>query len=116
MSGVQCAQDMLYIKRVLLESMGLQVELPMILRIDNSGAVDLGNNWATGGRTRHIETRMFFLRDMKEEGIIKTMWIKGDENPVNMFTKNLAGSAFQKCAEVFVGKDEYNDKKVAFSE
>eukprot|EP00957_Ditylum_brightwellii_P070989 5395278-Ditylum_brightwellii.AAC.1 len=55
-AGVQCAQDMLYIKRV-LECKGLQVELPMLLNIDNSGAVDLANNWSAGGRTRHMETR-----------------------------------------------------------
>ena len=73
----------------------------MTLKIDNSGAVDLANNWSAGGRTRHIETRMFYLRDMKEAGIIKTVWLRGDENPVDMFTKNLAGPAFQKCAKVF---------------
>ena len=42
-AGVQCAQDMLYVKRV-LEGMGLEVELPMVLKIDNSRAVDLANN------------------------------------------------------------------------
>ena len=114
-AAVQCAQDMLYIKKV-LESMGLQVELPMVLKVDNSGAVDLANNWSAGGRTRHVETRMFFLRDLKEAGIIKTVWTKGSENPVDMFTKNLAGPAFQKCAKVFVGEDEYNGKRVEFSE
>ena len=88
----------------------------MVLNIDNSGAVDLANNWSAGGRTRHIETRMFFLRDMKEAGIIKTKWLKGDKNPVDMFTKNLAKPAFQKCAKVFVGDDKYNKKQVAFSE
>eukprot|EP00957_Ditylum_brightwellii_P005851 444886-Ditylum_brightwellii.AAC.1 len=69
-AGVQCAQDMLYVKS-LLKSMGLLVELPMILEIDNSGAVDLANNWSAGGRTCHMETRMFFLRDLKEAGIIE---------------------------------------------
>ena len=59
---------------------------------------------------------MFFLRDMKEEGVIKTVWTKGKDNPVEIFTKNLAGPLFQKCAKVFVGDDKYNEKKVAFSE
>ena len=53
--------------------MGLQVESPIVLIIDNSGAVDLANNWSAGGRTRHIGTRYFFIRDMKEAGIIKTV-------------------------------------------
>ena len=105
---------MLYIKRV-LEGMGLQVELPMMLKVDNSGAVDLANNWTVGGRTRHMETRMFFLREMKEAGVIETKWVKGNENPVDMFTKNLAGPAFNKCAQVFVGDDEYNSKRVAIT-
>ena len=52
--------------------MGLKVELPIHLDVDNSGAVDLSNNWSAGERTRHIETRTFFLRDLKEEGIIET--------------------------------------------
>eukprot|EP00957_Ditylum_brightwellii_P093311 7105893-Ditylum_brightwellii.AAC.1 len=100
---------MLYVKR-LLESMGLLVELPIILEIDNSGAVDLANNWSAGGRTCHMETRMFFLCDLKEAGIIEKRWLKGDENLVDLFTKNLAGPAFNKCAKVFVGEDEYVKK------
>eukprot|EP00957_Ditylum_brightwellii_P115731 8828525-Ditylum_brightwellii.AAC.1 len=39
-AGVQCVQDKLYIKCV-LECMGLQVELIMVLHMDNSGSVDL---------------------------------------------------------------------------
>ena len=105
-AAVQCVQDMMYIKR-LIESMGLQVELPMELEIDNRGAQDLFNNWSAGGRTRHMETRMFFLRDLQEEGTIKVKWRKGTDNPVDMFTKNLSGPAFNKCAKVFVGEDEY---------
>ena len=53
-SATQCAQDMLFIMRV-LESVGLKVQKPMILKVDNKGAVDLANNWSIGGRTQHIE-------------------------------------------------------------
>eukprot|EP00957_Ditylum_brightwellii_P109456 8348473-Ditylum_brightwellii.AAC.1 len=53
---VQCVQDMPYVKHV-LEDMGLKVDLSMQLFIDNSGAVDLANNWSTGGTTRHMEMR-----------------------------------------------------------
>jgi hypothetical protein len=41
-SGVLCTQDM-YCKNM-LESMGLKVKLPMLLEMDNKGAVDLANN------------------------------------------------------------------------
>jgi hypothetical protein len=51
----------------MLESVGLQVQLPIKLNIDNSGCIDLICNWSSGGRTRHMETRMFWLRELKEE-------------------------------------------------
>ena len=54
-SGVSCAQDMMYSLRV-LESLELKFKLPMLLEIDNSGTVDLGNIWRVGGRICHIET------------------------------------------------------------
>ena len=60
-AGVMTAQNMMYLYRLLL-SVGLLVELPMVLKMDNKGAVDLANNWSTGGRTRHVDVRNFYLR------------------------------------------------------
>ena len=48
---------------------------------------------------------MFFLRDLKEEGIIITKWTKGNKTPVDVFTNNLSGPAFEKCIEHFIGDD-----------
>ena len=42
--GVMVAQDMLYIYR-LMESLELEVELPMVLEMETSGAVDIVNSW-----------------------------------------------------------------------
>ena len=60
---------MLYVYRLLL-SIGLKVNLPMILEMDNKGAVDLANNWSVGGRTRHVDVRNHFLRDLEYEGLL----------------------------------------------
>jgi hypothetical protein len=46
--------------------MGLQVELPMVPEIDNRGGAGgqrwpcVANSWSIGGRTRHVDRRMFF--------------------------------------------------------
>ena len=71
-AAVLCALDMIYALRVLNEP-GLKVELPMKLYIDNKGAHDLCHSWASGGRTRHIEVKQYFLRELKEAGIIKAV-------------------------------------------
>jgi hypothetical protein len=101
-SGVSEAQDMLYLWRLVL-SVGLTVQLPMILKIDNKGAVDLANNWSCGGRTRHV--KLNFLRELKEAGIIKTVWFPGWDNPDDMFTKNLPGPHFRKHRDSLFGSD-----------
>ena len=44
---------------------------------------------------------------MKELNLIKTIWISGDENEADLFTKNLAGPDYNKHAEKFCGEDGY---------
>ena len=105
-AGVTCAQDMLYVKNV-LESIGLQVELPMKLEIDNKGAVDLTHNFSVNGRTKHIEYRYLWLRDMQEQNIIDVQWVHGEENETDIQTKNVSGPLFKKHCEVYCGIDEY---------
>jgi hypothetical protein len=102
-AATQCAQDMLFNMRI-IESMGLKVRKPMILEIDNKGAVDLTHNWSVGGRTRHVEVRQYFLRDLKEEDVIVAKWISGDSNSSDLFTKNLPGPLFEKHTATYCGE------------
>ena len=106
-AGVTCAQDMLYVMRI-VEALGLKVKKPMELTMDNKGAVDLANNWSVGGRTRHVDVKQYFLRDLKEEGVIQVSWVSGLENVSDGFTKNLGGPAHRKQVHVFCGTDEYD--------
>jgi hypothetical protein len=85
-SAMETAQDMLFVMRI-LESMGLRVKKPMLLYINNQGAKDLANNWSVGGQTRHVEVRMYFLRELKEQDLIHCVWKSGLEMCSDLFTK-----------------------------
>jgi hypothetical protein len=108
-SATQCAQDMLFIMRI-LESIGLKVQKPMVLEIDNKGAVDLAHNWSIGGRTRHDSVRQNFLRELEEQEIVTVKWIPTSENSADLFTKNLPGPLFNKHVSVYCGHDEYMEQ------
>ena len=71
---VQCVQEMMAAKR-LLESMNLKVRLPMLIECDNKGAVDLVNGYQVGAGTKYIDVRTFFVRDLKDDGVIEVKWI-----------------------------------------
>jgi hypothetical protein len=60
-AAVECAQDLMYAMHV-LENMGLYVIKPMPLYVDNKAAVNMVQNWISGGRTRHTAVRLNFLR------------------------------------------------------
>lgn len=107
-AATQCVQEMLYVRKV-IESIGLKVELPMILKMDNKGAKDLINNWSIGGRMRHIEVKYFFLREMKEKGVIKVEWIRSENNCSDIFTKNVSGAIFNKHIKRFCGNNAERD-------
>ena len=107
-AGVTEAQDMVYSHNV-LTSLGLKVKLPMVLEMDNKGAVDLANSLSVGGRTRHVEVRNHYLREMKDVGMIVIKHIPGDDNEADIFTKNTSTATFCKHVVHFVGHDEYVD-------
>ena len=83
------------------------VELPMILEMDNKGGVDLANNYSVGGRTRHVEVRQYFLRELKDQGLLVIRHLPGNDNDADIFTKNTAGPVFLKHIRHFVGEDKY---------
>jgi hypothetical protein len=111
-SAADCAQEMLFQKHV-LESIGLHVELPMILEIDNKGAIDLANNWGSSGRTKHVDVRHHFLRELKEEGILKFEWIGTASNSSDIFTKNVDVSTYEKHVAVYCGASQSKEEGVA---
>ena len=92
---VQCVQEMMYMKKV-LESILLKVELPMIVEVDNKGAVDLVNGWSSSGGTKHMDVRIMYLRELKEKKILKVEWQPTKENEADVFTKNVDGATFER--------------------
>jgi hypothetical protein len=85
---VTMVQDMMYVYWA-ITGMGLQVELPMTAEMDNNGVSNLANSWSIGGRTRHVDVRMFFLHELKEKGMVVYIHIPGPENEADIFTKNV---------------------------
>ena len=98
-------QEMPYMKNV-LESLGLQVKLSMVLEMDNQAGVYLASTWSVGGRTRHIDVQSMFLQELKEAGILVIMWIASTTNEADIFIKNLDGPTFQRYTNIFTGGND----------
>ena len=100
---VTVVQHMIYVMN-LLNSFELKVELPMVIEIDNKGCVNLINNWSVSGRTRHIDAKKNYLRELKENWVIELRWCPGKENSSDLFTKNFGGPVFEKHSDEYVSE------------
>jgi hypothetical protein len=85
--------------QTLLEEI-LEVELPGILREDNTGCIFLVKNQAVGSRTKHIETRWHYLIRLYERKELTLHFVRAAENESDMMTKNTSEKLFStKFAE-----------------
>ena len=85
----------LFIKQ-LIEDMGIKVKTPIIVRMDNVGAMYIATNPSTNTRTRHIDIRYHFVREHVENGVIQIIFVRTDENTADIFTKNVKSELHEK--------------------
>ena len=95
------AMDMMFCY-YLFTSLGLTVELPMILYMDNTAAVALANNWSIGGHDRHLDVKQNYLCELKERGFIHCLHKDGKTIIPDINTKNLAIQSYWKLSNQFM--------------
>jgi hypothetical protein len=91
----ETSKELLFIQQ-LCKSLHLKMKLPMIMNVDNTGAIYLANNYSTGPRTKHIDIRTHYVRELIVNELLRIEFIKTDENDADIFTKNLSEDLFDK--------------------
>ena len=92
---------MKFVHQVLV-SLGFKVKLPIIVRVDDLGAIFMADNISVSQRTKHVNVCYGFVQQFCLEGFIKVVFVKTDENDADFFTKNLDGEKFAKHADKLV--------------
>ena len=87
----------------LLRDIGIEVELPIVVKTDNIGALFMSQNSSTGVRTRHVDTRYHFIRENVEDGIVRVEFVKSCDNDSDIFTKNVSQEIYEKHVKKFLG-------------
>jgi hypothetical protein len=85
----EAVKEIIFVLQV-LESMGIKVKTPVTVRVDNMGAIFMTENSSSGTRTRHIDTRWHFVRDLVDGKIVEIVFVKSAENFADGFTKNIS--------------------------
>jgi len=82
------------------------VNLPIVVKTDNIGALFMSQKASTGVRTRHVNTRYHFIRENVEDGIVKVEFVRSGNNDSDIFTKNVNHEIYEKHVKKFLGSIE----------
>ena len=78
----------------MLRSMEIKVPLPIMVQVYNVGAIWLANNSSVSERTKHVDLRAHFVRDMIKDQVIELKFVKSAENDSDIMTKNQQGQHY----------------------
>jgi Reverse transcriptase (RNA-dependent DNA polymerase) len=84
----EAAKEIKFVYQI-LDSLGIKVTLPIIVNVDNVGAIFMTENVTATTRTRHVDARYHYVREFVSEGFLKIIFVKSADNKSDMFTKNV---------------------------
>jgi len=70
------------------------------IHCDSQSAIALAKNAVYHERTKHIDVKYHFIRDLVNNGEVQVLKIDTEDNPADIFTKVLRVSKFQDALEL----------------
>jgi Reverse transcriptase (RNA-dependent DNA polymerase)/GAG-pre-integrase domain/gag-polypeptide of LTR copia-type len=92
-----CTKEVQYIKKVLRDLCVPTVQFPILG--DNKGAIDACHADGDTSNTRHLDIHLGSMRDLRVQGHVDYIPIRGVDNPADIFTKALPKPAFLLCRD-----------------
>ena len=80
--------------RMLLNTMCIDVETPMMIWEDNQATINLATDASAAKRTKHIAVRHHFIREFYDEGLIDIKYIPTQSQTADILTKSLGRQLF----------------------
>ena len=82
-----CSKQAIWIK-TLIEELGFHL-IAIPIYGDNQGVIFIASNAVQESCTKHIDIQYYYIRELINAKQVKLMFVPGEMNPANIFTKNL---------------------------
>ncbi|OXA44959.1 Copia protein [Folsomia candida] len=82
------AKEALWLRK-LMDELEYKQHAPIDICVDNTSAIKLANNPELHSRTKHIDTRFHFSRNLVQEGKIQVPYVATENQLADIFTKPL---------------------------
>ncbi|MCO5556229.1 hypothetical protein L7F22_009775 [Adiantum nelumboides] len=83
----------------LVGDLGIVREIP-VLHCDSQSAIQLARNLVFHAKTKHVDVRYHFIREVLEDKPLQLVKVYTDDNPADLLTKSLSSERFTHCREL----------------
>ena len=80
----------------LIHAVGDIVHGPTEVGVDNSGAYSLCQRATNGKNSRHVERKVYKMRELRKQGVVKLTLVPTKEMEADMLTKPLDDATFER--------------------
>jgi hypothetical protein len=110
------SKEAMWLKKLLAKLFDLKLEATCIL-CDNQSCMKLSENLVFHDKSKHIEIKYHYIRDMVQKGAVKLQYIATDEQVADVLTKPLSRVKFDYFRDKLgvVQKDFSSSEKFLFS-
>ncbi|GKE79575.1 hypothetical protein Tco_1545695 [Tanacetum coccineum] len=98
MDLMQAVKEAIWL-RGLLEELGVELNT-VAVNCDNQGAIYLSRNHVFHDKTKHINVRYHFIREVLEAKMVKVLKVGTKHNVANTLTNVVPGLKLQHCLEL----------------
>ena len=84
---------------LLEEILGMELP-PAVIYEDNTGAIYLANNQQVGARTKHVDIKRHYTRELIENKKLVVKFTRSEDNLADPFTKNLGNDHYERFEDI----------------
>ncbi|KAH9665312.1 hypothetical protein KPL70_020298 [Citrus sinensis] len=98
MAATEAVKEAIWLKGLLGDLGVIQENIAVFC--DNQSAIFLAKNQTYHARTKHIDVKYHYVREIIESGVVLLRKIDTKDNPSDMLTKVVSGVKFQHCLKL----------------
>ena len=95
------AKELVFLAGIIME-LGLELDERPTINCDNQGAIKLARNNGYSPRTKHIDVRHHYIRELLEENVLELNYVPSAENLADIFTKPLGRCLHEKFVDKLI--------------
>ena len=97
-AATEACKEAIWLAR-LVGDLGMNVEMP-VLHCDSQSAIQLAKNLVFHAKTKHVDVKYHFIREVLEDKRLQLIKVHTDDNHADLLTKGLPSERFAHCQEL----------------